>query len=78
MIKKNLIIKLLGVLFFIAGIILNINMFLKEAWATYYFILICLLGIVLVLMSFFAKSLSYFIQIIIGLISIIIVLYLLL
>lgn len=75
--KKNLILKVLGLFYFVVGMVLHINMVLEKSWPTYFFILICVLGVLLIIISFLAKNLSWKIQGVIGLISILIFLLLL-
>ncbi|RRQ46716.1 hypothetical protein DTW91_04350 [Chryseobacterium sp. SC28] len=75
--KKNLILKVLGLFYFAVGMVLHINMMLEKSWPTYFFILICVLGVLLIIISFLAKNLSWKIQGIIGLLSIFIFLLLL-
>lgn len=75
--KKNLILKVLGLFYFAVGMVLHINMMLEKSWPTYFFILICVLGILSIIISFLAKNLSWKIQGIIGSLSILIFLLLL-
>lgn len=49
---KNLILRYVGLLSLIAGLILNIRILIGKAWPTYVYILLCLLGLIQVVMSF--------------------------
>jgi len=75
--KKNLILKTFGIIYFIVGLSLHINMVIEKSWPTYFFILICILGILLLIISFFAKKLSLIMELAISLLSIFPFLYLL-
>lgn len=75
--KKNMILKILGLFYLIIGSTLQMNMMMDEAWPTYFFIIICLIGVLLLLVAFFVRKIPWLIQFIIGFLLTSIVVYLL-
>ena len=56
--NKNLIIRYFGLLLLTIGIILNIKMYVDEAYPTYMFYLISVIGFFLIIISFALKKLT--------------------
>jgi hypothetical protein len=56
--KKNLTLRCFGLLFLLIGIVLNINMYLIEAWPTYLFFIICIIGIFQIVLSLMIKKIK--------------------
>jgi hypothetical protein len=47
--------RLVGLVFIFIGIILNLQMFIYEAWPTYLFLVLCLFGVLLIGLSYLMK-----------------------
>lgn len=75
--KKNLVLKIFGIIYFTVGIFLHINMLIEKSWPTYFFLTICILGVILVVISFVAKKMSLIMEFGISLLSILLFTYLL-
>jgi hypothetical protein len=56
--RKNLIIRYFGLFLLIVGIVLNIKMYIEEAWPTYLFYIISAVGLIQIIASFFAKKMK--------------------
>ena len=55
---KNFILRYIGVIFFLLGVVMNIKMFYYNEWPTIIFFIISGVGIVQILASFFLKDLK--------------------
>lgn len=55
---KNLILRYFGLLLLIAGIILNIKMYINEEWPTYLFYVISAVGVIQIIVSFIVKPIK--------------------
>lgn len=56
--RKNLVLRYFGLLFLLMGIVLNVKMFIDEAWPTYLFFMICIVGLIQIIMSFLVKPIK--------------------
>lgn len=56
--SKNLIIRYFGLFLLITGIVLNVKMYIEEAWPTYLFYIIGVVGLIQIIISFFAKKMK--------------------
>ncbi len=70
--NKNLILRYFGLFLLIVGIILNIEMYIIQAWPTYLFFIVSGIGIVQIIASFVSKQMKVNWQIIIASISLLI------
>jgi hypothetical protein len=62
--NKNLILRYFGIFLLILGIILNIKMYIDEAYPTYLFFIISIIGIIQIIVSFLSKPMKFIWQII--------------
>lgn len=70
--NKNLILRYFGLFLLIVGIILNIEMYIIQAWPTYLFFIVSGIGILQIIASFVSKQMKVNWQIIIAAISLVI------
>lgn len=56
--RKNLVLRYFGLFFLLMGVILNVKMFIDEAWPTYLFFIICIIGLVQIIISFLIKQIK--------------------
>ena len=56
--NKNLILRYFGLFLLVNGIILNVKMYIDEAWPTYLFFIISGIGIIQIIASFLSKQMK--------------------
>lgn len=56
--NKNLILRYFGLFLLVVGIILNVKMYVDEAWPTYLFYMISAIGIIQIIVSFVSKQMK--------------------
>ncbi|MCC4229912.1 DUF3238 domain-containing protein [Zunongwangia profunda] len=56
--NKNLILRYFGLFLLVVGIILNVKMYIDEAWPTYLFFIISVIGIIQIIASFVSKQMK--------------------
>lgn len=56
--NKNLIFRYFGLFLLVVGIILNVKMYVDEAWPTYLFYMISAIGIIQIIVSFVSKQMK--------------------
>ncbi len=56
--NKNLILRYFGLFLLVVGIILNVKMYVDEAWPTYLFFIISAIGIIQIIASFVSKQMK--------------------
>lgn len=61
--NKNLILRYFGLFLLIIGIILNVKMYIDEAWPTYLFYIISAIGVIQIIVSFVVKQMKVIWQI---------------
>lgn len=55
-VENNLIIRYFGLLLLLVGIVLNIKMYIDDAYPTYLFYVICLIGIIQIIIAYKVKG----------------------
>lgn len=56
--NKNLILRYFGLFLLVVGIILNVKMYVDEAWPTYLFFIISTIGIIQIIASYVSKQMK--------------------
>lgn len=69
--NKNLILRYFGLFLLVVGIILNVKMYIDEAWPTYLFFIISAIGVIQIIISFVVKQMKLSLQILWALLPIV-------
>ena len=57
-IENNLIIRYFGLLLLLVGIVLNVKMYIDNAYPTYLFYVMCLVGVIQIIVAYKAHGMS--------------------